>query len=157
MGGAQRQFVTLDAQPADGADGDVGQVGMVAEGLAGEHVGQVDLDERNADPEQGVAQGHAGVGECGRVDDDEGDSFHVGGVNPVDQGVLGVALEADQLMRTQRPGQFHAALLDVGEGGGAVDGGFAGAQQIQIRSVQQQQFGHRSNGNPLQIEGRDSA
>jgi hypothetical protein len=73
---------------------------VVAKRLASEHVGQVDLDERNADPEQGIAQRHAGVGERRGIDDDESDSFLAGGVNSVEQGVLGVALEAAQLMRS---------------------------------------------------------
>jgi hypothetical protein len=87
------------------------------------------LDERNADAEQGVAQRHAGVGEGGGIDDDEGDAFRRGGVDTVDQGVFGVALEAGQLMRSQFHGQRHAAPFDIGQGRGAVDAGLAGTQQ----------------------------
>lgn len=109
---------------------------MVAERLAGEHVGQMHLDERNADAEQGVAQRHAGVGEGGGIDDDEGDAFQTGGMDAIDQGVFGVALKAGQVVRPQFHGQRRAAPFDGGQGVGAVDSRFAGTEQVQIRSVE---------------------
>jgi len=91
---------------------------------------------RNADSEQGIPQGYASVGERSGIDHNESDSILAGGVNAVEQGVFGVALEAGQLVRPQFPRQFHTTSFDISQGGGTVDSGLAGAQQIQIRSVQ---------------------
>ena len=40
---AQREFVADGAEAGDGADGDVGEIGVVAERLPGVHVAQVHL------------------------------------------------------------------------------------------------------------------
>ena len=62
----------------------------MAERFAGEHVGQVQLDERDADSEQGIAQRHAGVSESGGIDHDEGDTVLAGGVDAKTlSGILG--------------------------------------------------------------------
>jgi len=52
IGGAQRQIVASCAQSADDPDG--GQIGMVPERLAREHVGQMHFDERGTDSGRGV-------------------------------------------------------------------------------------------------------
>jgi hypothetical protein len=69
---------------------------VVAERFAGMHVGQVHLDERQADAEQGIAQGCRGVGEGAGVDDDEAGAVGARGVDAVDQHVLGIGLQAVQ-------------------------------------------------------------
>ncbi len=48
---------------------------MFAEILAGVDVGEVDFDEGDLYCQQGIAQGDAGVGEGGGVEDDEVDVF----------------------------------------------------------------------------------
>ena len=48
------------------------------------NVGEMDLDEGDFYRQQGVAQGDAGVGEGGGVEDDEIDAFVGGGVDVVD-------------------------------------------------------------------------
>ncbi len=118
---------------------------MMAEWLASEHVGQMHLDEGNADAEQGIAQCYAGVGECGGIDDDEGDVFRAGGVDAIDQFVFSVALETTQSVRPQLLSQFRTAAFDVSQGGSAINGGFASTQQVKIGAIQQQQFRHDSN------------
>ena len=70
---------------------------MPAEILARMHVGQVDLDERDPHRQQGIAQRHAGVGEAGRVENDEIDVFVRRGVDVVEELVIGVGLEGEQL------------------------------------------------------------
>ncbi|MNG17322.1 hypothetical protein D3C84_1013010 [compost metagenome] len=53
------------------------------------------LDEGNGDTQQGVAQGDAGMGEGGRVDDDKIHLAH-GLVDAADQFMFGVGLQVIQ-------------------------------------------------------------
>ena len=74
----------MRTKPADDAFGNIRQVGVVAERLAGVHVRQMHLDKGNVDTGWGVAQSNTGVGEGGGVDDDKVDAFSLGLVNAVD-------------------------------------------------------------------------
>ena len=53
-------------------------------------IGEVDLDERPLDRQQGVAQGHAGVGQAAGIHDGD---IEVALVQPVDEGAFVVRLE----------------------------------------------------------------
>src|SRR5688572_666153 len=70
--GCQRQLVSVRAQPADHPTGDVGEVRVLAEGLACVHVREVDFYEGDRRRGQRVAQGDAGVRISRRIDDDVG-------------------------------------------------------------------------------------
>src|SRR5699024_7218338 len=59
-GGVQGQPVAVSAKADDGADGDVGKIGMVAEWFACGDVAQMDLDERQCRAQQCITQGDAG-------------------------------------------------------------------------------------------------
>ncbi len=52
----------------------------------------------------------AGVGEAARIDDGEGDAIGLGGLDAVDELVLGVALEGHQLMAQLRWPRSSRAL-----------------------------------------------
>ena len=66
-----------------------------AERFARMHVGQMHFDERNLHRGQCVAQGDAGMRERAGIDQDDRGAIFAGGVDAVDQLVLGVGLEAD--------------------------------------------------------------
>ena len=120
---------------------------MVPERFPRVHVAQVHLDERDLHGEQRIAQRDARVGEAGGVEDDEG---HVAGrrlVDPRDQLGLGIALERRQVV-PGLGGELRHPLVDLVEGDLAVDAGFTGAEQVQVRAVQQQDVCHEGSGSP---------
>ena len=140
-GGAQRQLVADCAEPGDRADGDVGEVGVMAEGFPRLHVTQVHFDERDLHRQQRVAQRDAGVRERRRVEDDEGDVRRRRLVNARDQLVLGVALERRQVMAGLRR-QLTEPRDDLLQRDGAIQPRLASAEQVQVGAVEEQKVGH---------------
>ena len=141
QGGVQSVAVAVGAEAADHADRLVAEIAGVAEGLAAVRVGQVDFDEGQRHAGQCVADGDRGVGEGGRVDQDEGRAVGAGRLDAVDQGMLGIGLEAVQLVAgglglcRQRP-------VDVRQRRMAIDLRLAGAEQIEVGAMQDQQLSH---------------
>ena len=76
---------------------------MVAERLAGEHVGQMDFDERDRHPRQRIAQGHAGMRAGTRVDQDVVDPVAPGLLDAVDEFAFMIALEGGYLDTGRAP------------------------------------------------------
>src|SRR5690554_5119670 len=144
----QSQCVTFSSQPADDSLGDVRKIGVMTEGFASVHVGKMHFDEWDAHRQQCVTYCDTGMGKGGGIDDDEVDAFVPGGVNAVDQLVLGVALQHLQLV-TIALGLFEQSLVDLLQGDGTVHTGFAAAEQIQIGSMQNQETGHSENSGAL--------
>ncbi len=68
------ELVAASAEPADHADRDIAEIGVMAEGLAGKDIGQVNLDEGKSHRRQGVTQRNTRVRERSRIDDREVDS-----------------------------------------------------------------------------------
>src|SRR3569833_3356662 len=101
----------------------------------------MNLDERNLHRQQRIAQRYASRGVAGGSDDDEGDALVRGGVDALDQGMLGIALKSDQLM-ARRSGGFFQSAIDAIERGKTVMAGFTTTQQSEIGSVQYQQCRH---------------
>ena len=78
----------------------------------------------------------------GRVDQDEGGAVAARGLHAVDQLVLGVGLQALELVA----GGLRALRevgVDLGQGRAAVDLRLAGAEQVEVGAVQDQQLCHR--------------
>ncbi len=132
--GADGKFIADRPEAGDRASGDVREIGCVAERLPRLHIAQVNLDKGNADPEQGVAQGHAGMSEGCRVDQDEIDMFPGRLVDSFDQFMLGITLEACELM-SALAGQLFRIALDLGKRDPAVDAWFPLAEEIQVGAV----------------------
>lgn len=94
------------------------------------------LDERYSDPGNGIPQRHTRMGEATGVNDDCID-VTAGFVDAIDDGAFVVGLEV---------GKCHvegARLLlrrgdYVREGGGAVDGGFAGTEEVEVGAVDEE-------------------
>src|ERR1700704_5947965 len=63
-GGFERKLVADRPQSINAADCNVGQIRVMPESLAREHIAQVNFNERQGHREKGVAQRDTGVGEC---------------------------------------------------------------------------------------------
>ena len=106
---------------------------MMAESLAGVHIGNMDFNHRQTGALDGVMQGHRGVGECTRIED-SAQCLAVTvqptiGVYLVYQLAFVVALKTFDLM-TQCLGGELAQVLHIGQRGMAVLLGFTRAEQV---------------------------
>lgn len=105
------------------------------------NIGQVYFNKRDIHSRKRVANGDAGMGESGWVDQNEVDAFAFGIVYAIDELILGIALQGLQVMPL-----VHTALgerlIDVGQSSGAIDFRFAGAEQVQVWSVEYQDCCH---------------
>ena len=139
--GLQGQLVSDGAQADDGALGQVRKVGVVAKGLPLVHVGEVHLDKGDGHSGKGVAQGDAGVGKGGRIDDDPVDALLPRLMYPLDELELGIALHVFQTMaRLLRPGM--QARDYGGQGIGTIVAGFPSPEQVQVGAVEYQNACH---------------
>ena len=77
-----------------------------------------------------------------RVDQDEGGAVIARGLHAVDQFVFGVGLEALQCM-TGGFGATGEVGIDFGQGRVAIDRRLAGAEQVEVGAMQDQQLRHR--------------
>lgn len=110
----------------------------MAERLAAGEVGEVDFDDGDGDGGDGVGDGDGGVGVAAGVEDDAV-IVAGGGVDAVDEFAFEVGLEVVD----GGGGVFDAELAEaVVEGTGAVDGGFPGAQEIEVGAVEYE-YSHR--------------
>ena len=146
QGGIHGQAVARRTQPQDHAFGEVREIGVVAEGLAPVDVGQVHFDEGQGNARKGIAQGHAGVREGARADDDELGAVGARGLHAVDQHAFVVALEGAQ--RGAAAGGVGDQIgVDLLQGGGAIDLRFADAQQVEVGAMEGKQL-HGSTEGP---------
>ncbi len=100
------------------------------------------FDERQSHRGDGVPQRNTRVRERAGIENQEVRRFAARLVDPPDQLVLGVALEGRQLMAgLVRPPR---ARFDALEGVGAVDLRLPGAQEVQVRAVDQEYSRHRA-------------
>ena len=134
-GGLNRELIPLRAQADDAAHGDVREIRVVAEFFAREGVRQVQFDEGQLHAEQRVTQRHAGVREATWIQDGEADAIGPGGLDAIDELVLGVALEGDQFV-AKLGGRSFGAFFDGGQGVCAINLGFALPQQVQVRPIE---------------------
>ncbi len=104
---------------------------VMAEALAGDNVGKMHLDDRNAGAAQRVVDRDRSMGVGAGVKHDAG-GFIARLLDPVDEDALTIVLaEIDLEAEGLRP--VGAQLLDVGEGAGAVQRRLALAEQVQVR------------------------
>lgn len=128
------QFVTLGTESGNHAGRDVREERMLPEVLPRKNVGQVHLDERDGNAQQGIAQGDAGMRERTRIENDQGDALLAGTVYPLHQLVLRITLEPFQLVTEPvrrnlgLPDHFLKRLATV-------DFWFAPAQKVKIWTV----------------------
>jgi hypothetical protein len=104
----------------------------------------VDLDERDGDTQQGIAQRDTGMGERGGIDEDEVMTLAPCLVDPIHQFMLGIGLQMAELV-TGRGGAGLQLLNDGRKRLRAVMGRFPGTEQIQIRAIENQDMRHAKN------------
>ncbi|MNN85282.1 hypothetical protein D3C81_2025500 [compost metagenome] len=75
--------------------------------------------------------------ESRRIDQNEVHAFAARRVDTVDQFVLGIALQVLQVMAGGACALLQV-LVDLGQGHGAIDARFAGAEQVQVGAVEHQ-------------------
>lgn len=133
--GVEGQGVGIPAEAGDAAAADGGDQRGVAELLAGLGIGEVHLDDGDADGADGVAQGHGGMRIGAGVEDYPGrPGARV--VQGVDQRALVVRLGRAQF-QAQLSGQAVQARLDLRQRELAIDARLAFAEQVQIGSIEQ--------------------
>src|SRR5450631_4169725 len=127
---------------------------MAAKALARVSVRQMHFDEGQAHREQCVAQGETRMRKRPRIENQERNAFLRSGVQALDEFMLGVTLKCGQLMpRLVR--KLGKMLLDRRERVRSIDLGLALAEQVQIRTVEQQNTRHRRRMYPNPWRMRD--
>ena len=134
-GRADGQFVAQGAEADDPADGDVGEVGMVAEFLACRTFRQVHFDEGQPHRQQRVAERDAGVREGARIDDEEAMPAAGRRCMRSISSCSALHLRTFELM-AELARQRGGPLLDLGQAARPVRVGLARAEQVQVRAVQ---------------------
>ena len=130
----QRQVVAFGTKAADHGQGEVGEVGLMSKGFATVDVADVDFDKGKGHSGQRVSQGDAGVGKGGRVHDKTGYLSIWCAVDQIDQGPFVVALVALN-RKAFGLAQLNKGLVDLLEGGGAVDLRLSKSKPVEVGSV----------------------
>ncbi len=104
-------------------------------------IAEMHLDERKPRPGQGIAQGDAGVGEGGRIEQDEARAGALGLPHFSDQRGLFLALKGEEFVTSGR-GQHPKLRLDRGEIAQPVELGLAFAESGEIGTVEDEDAGH---------------
>jgi hypothetical protein len=110
---------------------------VLAEGLPGVEVGEVDLHHGKGLGLDGVQEGVGVVGEGPRVQDDGQKALLVGLLDPVYELALVVALPEDHAQAQLRPPGL-AEGLQLLQGGPSVKLGLPPSQEVQVGAVQDQ-------------------
>lgn len=106
------------------------------------HITHMQLDKWNPHAQQRIPDRDRRMREGARVDDDAVDLVAGRGVDAVDEGAFVVGLEGLE-GGVEGGGVGGAGRLDVGEGGGAVDVWFAGAEEVEVGAVEEEDgFAH---------------
>lgn len=146
----QRQPITAATEAADHTERDIRKMRMVAERLTRKHIGQVYLDERNSHRRKRIAQRNAGMRKRPGVAQDRRSPVLARLMYTTDQFVLGVGLEPGQLVscRVRAIGQL---LIDVSQRFVTIDFRLTCAQQIEVGSMQDQDFCQRRRPDRARI------
>jgi hypothetical protein len=96
-------------------------------------VGKVDLDGGDGDRGNGIAERHAGVGQAPGIDD-KTDGRAVGLLDAIDEKSLMVGLKS-LYGDSQLGAMGFEVVVDLAQGVLAIDVGFAGAKEVQIRAM----------------------
>ena len=128
----------MDAKAGDLSPAHGGDEGTVAEFLARVGVGEVNFDGGDARGGDGVPKCDAGVGISGGVEDDDV-NFAPSLLNPGDNFPFGVGLSEVHL-GPERGGTLAHLGFNVGESGVPVDIGFALAEEVEVRPIEDEDF-----------------
>jgi len=111
---------------------------MMAELLSRMNIGQMNLNRRNADSRQGIAQSNAVMRQRPGIDDDA-HRARAKRLNRVDQMPLVVGLHVLDTQRGVCAKRYVCQVChDFGEGRPSVHAGLPRAEQVQVRSIENQ-------------------
>lgn len=136
--GFYSQNVRIRSKSDDLAAADGGNQRFMPEFLPGMDIGKMDFDGRNATGHDRISQGNAGVCIGGSVEDDHFE-LPFGLLDPGDQLAFKVGL-AEVNFYPQLPGSFADPGFDVCQSKAPIDLGFALTEQIQVGSIQEEEF-----------------
>jgi len=125
--------VAPGTEPRNNAQGDGRHIGSLPEGLAGIDIREMDFHDWKRGRNQRVPERHARMGETTGIDQDRRVVAH-GLLNPIDQLTLMVGLKTFNL-DTDRLGRGRQLRIKFGQGLGPIDLGLTLAEQVQIRSM----------------------
>lgn len=131
-----RHLIPKHPQPNNHARRLVAKITMMPPRLARMHIAHMQLDERDLDAQQRIADRHRGVRERPRVDHNAVDGS-ARRVDAVDDGAFVVGLEGVQ-RGAERGGLRLCGGFDVGEGRAAVDVWLAGAEEVEVGAVDEE-------------------
>jgi len=153
----QRRHQTLQPQPVaqppettNHANGPVSQQGPMPEGLPPMDVAQVNLHEGKRRGQQGVPQGNGGVGVGAGIDQDAVGLLSGRRLNGIHEAPLMVALGTTET-DAPLPGPGRQLSVNLCQGDAPIDTGLTGAQQIQIGSMENQDFHIPGDAGPTLI------
>jgi len=127
--------VAVDAEAAQRSEGGHGGEGMMPKILASVNIADVHFDRGDLHRDQRVMQRDRCMGIAAGIDDDSGRLVRLRLVDEINQLALAVGLPAIGL-QAEFGGGLHAQFLDIGERCVAVGFGLAGAQQIEVGTVE---------------------
>ena len=139
--GLNCQLVALRPKAADYTVSDIGKKRMMPKLLALKNVGQMHFDEWNAGRQQGISQCHTCVRESSRIDEDKLDLIGERFLHKIHKLMFGIALPGIQLVTCFR-GNARNVLIDLIKCRTAIMLGLSSAEQIQVGTVQNQNFRH---------------
>lgn len=154
--GFQRQHVGHGTKARDRALRRHADIAFMAEGFALVRIGQVDFDHRHGDALDRVMQSDRGVGQAARIDDDGMGALRMGLLQPVNQMAFMVRLAKIDRHMGAGGGVVHP-LGNVVQRVIAIDFWLAGAQHVEIGSVEHIDFTHVGHGDPLACCDRGKA
>lgn len=129
-------LIPINPQTDNNPRGLITKIRVMAPRLPRMHIGHMQLDKGNAHTQQRIANRHRGMCVRARVDDDTVDTA-AGGLDAVDDGAFVVGLEGVEGAAVG--GRDGAGVgYDVGEGGVAVDVWFAGAEEVEVWTVDEE-------------------
>lgn len=112
---------------------------MVPEVFSGVNIGKVDFDGRNADGSDSIPQRDTGVGETAWIEYDSANTIAARLLNAIDKCPLMVGLEEIGL-KAKFGSKSADTPIDVVQGLATINFRLAGAKEVQIGAVQDQDF-----------------
>lgn len=129
-------LIPIHPQPNNNPRRLITEIRMMSPRLSSMNIAHMQLNERDTHAQQRIADSNGGMRVRAGVDDDPVD-MTARGLDAVHNGAFVVGLEGVEGAAVIR-GDIGAVGLDVGEGCAAVDVGFAGAQEVEVGAVDEE-------------------
>lgn len=129
-------LIPINTQSNNNARRLIAEIRVMAPRLSSMNIAHMQLNKRNTHTKQGIANSHRGMRISARVDNDAID-VAAGGLDAVDDCAFVVGLEGIKGAAVLG-GDGAAVILDIGEGSVAVDVWLAGAEEVKVRTVDEE-------------------